>query len=59
MLQETISEHPINTLDNESELDESPKIVYENIQVKNNNGNDKHVRRQVALHKFKDRVFCG
>ena len=29
-------------MDNESELDESPKIVYENIQVKNNNGNDKN-----------------
>ena len=40
-LQETINEQSFNTLDNESELDESPKIVYENIQVKNNNGNDK------------------
>ena len=41
-LQETINEQSFNTLDNESELDESPKIVYENIQVKNNNGNDKN-----------------
>ena len=51
-LQETINEQSFNTLDNESELDESPKIVYENIQVENNNGNDnnnrnhKNVRRQ-------------
>eukprot|EP00112_Aurelia_sp_Birch-Aquarium-sp1_P009895 Seg2143.1 transcript_id=Seg2143.1/GoldUCD/mRNA.D3Y31 product="hypothetical protein" protein_id=Seg2143.1/GoldUCD/D3Y31 len=40
-LQETINEQSFDTLDNESELDESPKIVYENIQVENNNGNDK------------------
>ena len=44
-LQETINEQSFNTLDNESELDVSPKIVYESIQVENNSGNDrKHMK---------------
>ena len=32
-IQKTINKHSFNALDNEPELDESPKIVYESIQI--------------------------
>ena len=44
-LLENINEQSFNTLENESKVDESPKIVHEKIQVENNNGNDRNVRR--------------